>query len=322
VFMADAYAISQSKDTRRNGTINSIVARGIEAVDLLKHKDRWGSMLLGKSGEGINFLKTHGSEISEGVKVVGATATVVASQAATVALVGAAVVGLCIGTKSLFWWLKCRDYNRRGERHNAECLGGYAQVSAEVFAPETPDEEEAECEPSEDQVEGEAAKTETDTSDDESEGNAEVPAVTVGEIVDGWEIAEDPSIGPGTGDEEVNSETEATSANLRAEVSVRPKKKQKHAKRKKIPYVAQVALEAKAQVGLLSICGANRLIYQRICRDIMKEHGCRPTHIAVSLPMAVEACFLPLEEDIISARAMKGKLMTERRKLLGPQLQK
>lgn len=93
-------------------------------------------------------------------------------------------------------------------------------------------------------------------------------------------------------------------------------KRQKLPKRG-LPYATRVGLEARAQVGLLERTKANFLVYQRICRDIMKEHGVRTTHIATTLPVAIAAAFNPSINDIISSRAIGGTFISERHRLLG-----
>jgi hypothetical protein len=93
-------------------------------------------------------------------------------------------------------------------------------------------------------------------------------------------------------------------------------KRQKLPKRG-LPYATRVGLEARAQVGLLERTKANFLVYQRICRDIMKEHGVRTTHIATTLPVAIAAAFNPSINDIISSRAIGGTIISERHRLLG-----
>jgi hypothetical protein len=85
---------------------------------------------------------------------------------------------------------------------------------------------------------------------------------------------------------------------------------------KPVPYATRVALEARAQVGLLKPGTANTLVYQRICRDIMKEHGVRPTHMALLLPTAVAACFMPSDEDIVASHMIAGSKQTSRRSKL------
>jgi len=85
---------------------------------------------------------------------------------------------------------------------------------------------------------------------------------------------------------------------------------------KPVPYATRVALEARSQVGLLKPGTANTLVYQRICRDIMKEHGVRPTHMALILPTAVAACFMPSDEDIVASHMIAGGKQTSRRSKL------
>lgn len=80
-----------------------------------------------------------------------------------------------------------------------------------------------------------------------------------------------------------------TPASSRNEMSVRIRRR-KH-------YVGRVALLVKAEVGLLKLTAANKLVVQRLARDAMKEHGLRPTHIARLLPLVVAASFMRTDED-------------------------
>jgi hypothetical protein len=99
--------------------------------------------------------------------------------------------------------------------------------------------------------------------------------------------------------------------------AVRVSQKKQKLPKKGLPYSTRVGFEARAQVGLLDRTKANYLVYQRICRDIMKEHGVRTTHIAALLPAAISAAFVPSDTDIISSRAISSKFTTQRHKLLG-----
>jgi len=87
---------------------------------------------------------------------------------------------------------------------------------------------------------------------------------------------------------------------------------------RRIPYAVRVAHLAKAQVGLLSNIKANELVYARICREEMIKHGLRPSHIAHMVPLAVAACFIPLDEDFLAASLRQCAEMRDRRALLGP----
>lgn len=91
---------------------------------------------------------------------------------------------------------------------------------------------------------------------------------------------------------------------------------------RRVPYAVRVAHLAKAQVGLLSNIKANELVYARICRDEMIKHGLRPSHIAHMVPLAVAACFVPLDADFLAASLRQCAEMSERRALLGPGLGK
>jgi hypothetical protein len=86
---------------------------------------------------------------------------------------------------------------------------------------------------------------------------------------------------------------------------------------RRIPYAVRVAHVAKAQVGLLSNIKANELVYARICREEMIKNGVRPSHIAHMVPLAVAACFIPLDADFLAASIRQSALMKDRRALLG-----
>lgn len=87
---------------------------------------------------------------------------------------------------------------------------------------------------------------------------------------------------------------------------------------RRVPYAVRVAHLAKAQVGLLSNVKACELVYARVCRDEMVKHGLRPSHIAHMVPLAVAACFIPLDADFLAASLRQCAQMKDRRALLGP----
>nr|UHS72159.1 MAG: hypothetical protein 1 [Betanecrovirus sp.] len=91
---------------------------------------------------------------------------------------------------------------------------------------------------------------------------------------------------------------------------------------RRISYAVRVAHVAKAQVGLLANSRANELVYSRLCREEMIKHGVRPSHIAHMVPLAVAACFIPLDSDFLAASIRQGKDMKERRALLGSSWEK
>ncbi len=86
---------------------------------------------------------------------------------------------------------------------------------------------------------------------------------------------------------------------------------------RRISYAVRVAHLAKAKVGLLTNTKANELVYARLCRDEMIKHGLRPSHIAHSVPLAVAACFIPLDADFLAASIRNGVELKERVSLLG-----
>lgn len=87
---------------------------------------------------------------------------------------------------------------------------------------------------------------------------------------------------------------------------------------RRVSYAVRVAHLAKAQVGLLANSRANELVYSRICREEMVKHGVRPSHIAHMVPLAVAACFIPLDTDFLAASIRQSGEMKDRRALLGP----
>lgn len=91
---------------------------------------------------------------------------------------------------------------------------------------------------------------------------------------------------------------------------------------RRVSYAVRVAHIAKAQVGLLANSRANELVYSRLCREEMVKHGVRPSHIAHMVPLAVAACFIPLDSDFLAASIRQGEDMRERRALLGPSWEK
>jgi len=88
--------------------------------------------------------------------------------------------------------------------------------------------------------------------------------------------------------------------------------------KRRVHYAIRVAHLAKAEVGLLSNTKANELVYSRICREAMIKHGVRKSHIAHAVPIAVAACFVPLDEDFLAASIRQSTQMKERWSLLGP----
>nr|UHS72205.1 MAG: hypothetical protein 1 [Betanecrovirus sp.] len=86
---------------------------------------------------------------------------------------------------------------------------------------------------------------------------------------------------------------------------------------RRVSYAVRVAHVAKAQVGLLANTKANELVYARLCRDEMIKHGVRPSHIAHSVPLAVAACFIPLDADFLAASIRNSSELRERVALLG-----
>jgi len=63
-------------------------------------------------------------------------------------------------------------------------------------------------------------------------------------------------------------------------------------------FIASAINEARIEFGLVTECEANRLMVRKFLRDKMKEHGVRPTHIALHLDTAVSLFFVPLDRDV------------------------
>jgi len=91
---------------------------------------------------------------------------------------------------------------------------------------------------------------------------------------------------------------------------------------RRVPYAVRVSLVAKAEVGLLPRGRASELVYAKLCRTEMIKHGVRPSHIAHIVPIAVAACFVPLDSDFLAASILRCKPLQESRARLGPEVNK
>lgn len=58
--------------------------------------------------------------------------------------------------------------------------------------------------------------------------------------------------------------------------------------------------EARAKLGRLRENAANRLVVDRVVRDLMAVKGMRPSHIRFYSPVAVELYFVPTQQDVIA----------------------
>jgi len=87
---------------------------------------------------------------------------------------------------------------------------------------------------------------------------------------------------------------------------------------RKLSYASRVAQSVKAQVGLLKYSKANEMVYARLVRTEMKSHGVRPAHIAHLAPIAVAACFIPLDSDILAASMRQTAEFQELQAQMGP----
>jgi hypothetical protein len=217
-----------------------------------------------------------------------------------------AAVGTAVVVKPMIQeWLFQRALQRKAERQasrQSQLINQYcAQISAEVCIGEEMEENEPIVPPVETQVVPNAPLPLEPTGIEFAQGGGfhltgPIDAQT------GFEIAQAPA---------------PVLAMATPPPVVRVSEKRQKLPKRGLPYATRVGFEARAQVGLLERTRANYLVYQRICRDIMKEHGVRATHIAAALPVAISAAFTPSDTDIISSRAMSGATVSRLHSLLG-----
>ncbi len=117
--------------------------------------------------------------------------------------------------------------------------------------------------------------------------------------------------------DEIDADLTSPTSTGQSDSTQEPQEKAIKAKRR-IHYAIRVAHLAKAEVGLLNNTKANELVYKRICREEMIKHRVRKSHIAHNLPIAVAACFVPLDEDFLASSIRQSSQMKERWSLLGP----
>jgi hypothetical protein len=65
-------------------------------------------------------------------------------------------------------------------------------------------------------------------------------------------------------------------------------------------FLAKIVLLAKAEFGLLKRLESNRLMVRKYLRDLMRERGMRPSHIAQQLDVGVALFFVPNEADVLA----------------------
>jgi hypothetical protein len=63
-------------------------------------------------------------------------------------------------------------------------------------------------------------------------------------------------------------------------------------------YIKGVVAEVKLVMGTPVRSEANRQVARRLARNLMVEHGLRPTHIASILPMVVAAVFVKARHEL------------------------
>lgn len=76
-------------------------------------------------------------------------------------------------------------------------------------------------------------------------------------------------------------------------------------------YMMEVVSNVKIVLGTPSRNAANIIVARRMARQLMESHGLRPTHIALILPMVVEAVFVESQHEH-AARAW-GERVRDRR---------
>jgi hypothetical protein len=77
-------------------------------------------------------------------------------------------------------------------------------------------------------------------------------------------------------------------------------------------FLAKIVLLAKAEFGLLKRLESNRLMVRKYLRDLMRERGMRPSHIAQQLDVGVALFFVPSETDVLAHQIGATKEVTMR----------
>lgn len=76
-------------------------------------------------------------------------------------------------------------------------------------------------------------------------------------------------------------------------------------------YLRKVVLEARAHFPPMRRTQANTLVLDRWFRDTMREHGLRPSHIAVIKPLAVAAFYVRLDAEIAAAELTASSVVRD-----------
>lgn len=69
-------------------------------------------------------------------------------------------------------------------------------------------------------------------------------------------------------------------------------------------YTHRVLAQVKAEFPSLAHTQANELVLDRYIRDIMREHGLRPSHIACLKPIIVALAFVPSDGEIMARQVL------------------
>lgn len=72
-------------------------------------------------------------------------------------------------------------------------------------------------------------------------------------------------------------------------------------------FVGACVMSAKVVFGTPTDDRANRLVVRKFLRDLMEEHGMRPTHIMKFLDMATELVFIPSASELHAARLRNSR---------------
>jgi hypothetical protein len=84
-------------------------------------------------------------------------------------------------------------------------------------------------------------------------------------------------------------------------------------------FQSRLILFAKAEFGLLRRSQANRLMVRKDLRDLMRDRGVRPSHIAAHLDTAVAIFFIPSKKDVSNHQVGASALANERDDLVTTQ---
>lgn len=83
--------------------------------------------------------------------------------------------------------------------------------------------------------------------------------------------------------------------------------------RKRCSYIANIATECKIEIEGISIdSAANRLVAHRWIKRRMVQHGMRVRHIQQTLPLAVEAVFIPDQFEVEARQVRQSRAVLDR----------